>query len=173
MYTTIKPLFELCIMARGPQDLPASPALLVVAALGYFGVGVAMGWPVYAPGVAVAAAGFDLLLLFGVTAGLLSWRGHPARWQQTATALAGSGFVMGLVALPIVFSIYRAILTGSDASFAVLVYWVLVGWIIAIYGHVFTQALSLRSRWAGVGIALAYFVLSWISVQLVFPQGQL
>ena len=54
-----------------------------------------------------------------------------------------------------------------------LVYWVLVGWIIAIYGHIFTQALGLGSRWAGAGIALAYFVLSWLAVQLVFPQGQL
>jgi hypothetical protein len=173
MYATVRPLLELCIMKRGPQDLPASPAWLAAMALGYVAVGVAMGLPVYATGVAVAAAGFDLLLLLGFAAALLAWRGHPARWLQTATALTGAGFLMGVVALPIVFSIYRAILGEADATLAVLAYWVLVGWIIAIYGYIFTQALSLRSRWFGLGVALGYFVLSWVTVQTVFPQGQL
>ena len=173
MYATLKPFLELCLLNRGPQDLPASAALLLLTTLGYFAVGAAVAWPVYEPAIAVATAGFDVLLLFGVTAGLLAWRGHRGRWLQTTTALAGSGFLMGLIALPIVFSVYRAILTQSDATFSVLVYWVLVGWIIAIYGHVCTQALSLRSRWLGLGVALGYFVLSWVSMQLVFPEGQL
>ncbi|HDP90079.1 MAG TPA: hypothetical protein ENN42_09015 [Thioalkalivibrio sp.] len=173
MYANIRPFLELCVMARGPQDLPASPSWLVIAAAGYFAVGAAIAWPLYPPGLALLSAGVDVALLFGIAAGLLAWRGYTVRWLQTALALAGSGFLMGVVALPIVFSLYRAILTGSEATFSALAYWVLVGWIIAIYGYIFTQALSLKSRWSGLGVALGYFVVSWIVMQLLFPQGQL
>lgn len=173
MHATIRPFLELCVMSRGPQDLPASPAWLVIATLGYFAVGVAMAWPLYPPGLAVLSAMADVALLFGLTAALLAWRGLLARWLQTVLALAASGVVMGMVALPIVFSLYRAVLTGEEAAFTALIYWVLVGWIVAIYGFVFTHALSLRSRWAGLGVALAYFVVSWVVMQAAFPSGQL
>jgi len=173
MYATIRPFLELCVMSRGPQDLPASPAWLVIATLGYFAVGAAMAWPLYPPGLAMLSAMADVALLFGLTAALLAWRGLLARWLQTVLALAASGLVMGLVALPIVFHLYRAVISGEEAAFAALVYWVLVGWIVAVYGFVFTHALSLRSRWAGLGVALGYFVVSWVVMQAAFPSGQL
>lgn len=173
MYATIRPFLELCMMSRGPQDLPASPAWLVIATLGYFAAGAAMAWPLYPPGLAVLSAMADVALLFGITAVLLAWRGLLTRWLQTVLALTASGLVMGLVALPIVFSLYRAVLTGEEAAFTALVYWVLVGWIVAIYGFIFTHALSLRSRWAGLGVALGYFVVSWVVMQAAFPSGRL
>lgn len=160
-------------MARGPQDLPASRVLLITVTLGYFAIGAAVNWPLQSPGQAVLMAGFDVALLFGFAALLLAWRGHPARWLQTVTALVGSGVIIGIIALPIIFSLYRAMLTQTDATLMLLVYWVLVGWIIAIYGHIFTQALSLRSRWAGLGVALVYFALSLVSVEVIFPRSEL
>ena len=78
---------ELALLRRGPQDLPASPVLLALLAGLNVVVGAANGTDLF--GGARAAFGanlLDLLLSMLLLFALLQFKGHLARWQQTAMA---------------------------------------------------------------------------------------
>lgn len=173
MYAFFKPFLDLCLLSRGPQDLPSSRALLVLVALAYFAVSLAVVWPASPPGEAVATAAVDLGLLLGFAAAVLAARGYRARWVQTAEALLGSGFLLSLVAMPVIYGLYRAYLNQSDPGILAVGYLVIVGWLIAVYGNIFRHALSLKSRWSGLAVAFGYMVLSWTSIRMLFPQDSL
>jgi hypothetical protein len=98
----LRSLIELCLLRRGPQDLPYSPpavavfaAILVAMQVG-FASNEGMGTLAL-----LARAVVTLVLLFGVTSALLRLRGLDNRRAQTLLALAGSGVIFSLAMMPV------------------------------------------------------------------------
>ena len=91
MYTGILTLFRayfsICTFRRGPQDLPAAAALLLLSLCLYGLSSVAMVLPARALPAALLAGCVDTGLLLAITWVLLHLRGVPARFRQTGTAL--------------------------------------------------------------------------------------
>lgn len=156
-------LLGLCLLRRGPQDLPYSPPLtrnLVLFALAvdvlYVGLlDVPDPWP---------------RLLFSLAFGLampwllLRWRGRAARYAQTLGALAGSGALFTLAFLPLaLWTRQYAGLPDSGVeptSEQMLAGWLvllLLGWRLAVSGHILRHALDLP-RWAGATVAIGLFL---------------
>ena len=114
MAALLRQLVELCLLRRGPQDLPYSPAgtwgvlgglVMLQAALGA-GQGLA-------PAALALRAGITLLFTAVVARGLLSARGLGHRAEQTVLALAGSNLLFVLASLPVVFSIAGQVAEGD------------------------------------------------------------
>lgn len=173
MVSLIKPFLQLCLLNRGPQDLPASPLLLVITILAYLLVGTAMGWPYYGVAVSLMQSLFELALLLGFSWSLLRVRRHPGRFLQTATALTGAGVVLGALLLPLVYAIRRAQLLGESAELAALSYLAVLGWLLAVYGHIYRHALSLPHLGYGVLVALGFVVVATGLIESLFPAGGL
>jgi hypothetical protein len=91
-------LLDLCRFRRGPEDMPYAPRLLVALLIACGGLQLAFRLHNgVKPVLAVAALAGGLVMLGAIFA-LVRGRGHPERFVQTATALAGVYLLFGIVA---------------------------------------------------------------------------
>jgi hypothetical protein len=111
-------LIELCVLRRGPQDLPYSPAATRGAIVALLALQAAVGVTTGAPAGAIAARlAVTLLLLVGVTTWLLRGRGFGNRAMQTVLAQGGSGVLFSLAMLPAALALMPYV-DGSTAGAA-------------------------------------------------------
>ena len=91
-------LLDLMRLRSGPQDLPSSRGLLIILAIIYvaqgFWAGQVINEPDAAPRTFVAIA-----VQFTIIITLLRLKSQGARVQQTLTAMAGTGFLFGLLSI--------------------------------------------------------------------------
>lgn len=161
---------DICLLRAGPQDLPASSALLALTLLAYIASGVIVLLPSASPGSAVTQALVDTLLLAGLLRLALQWRGFPKRFDQTLAALAGAGAFLGMIAWPLVASIYYADAQGLAAPFQSLLLLAVFVWTLAVIGHILRHALS-TSYAVGFLFGTVYVMLSMGLLSWFFPQG--
>lgn len=161
--TLLRRLLDVALLRGGPQDIPYSPALLVVCAM----VAAAVSYPAIADFSPGGRPGPQILLLLGFNAAFvyaaLSLRGLAARFVQTATALFGTDALITAVALP-VFRLSGA--PESQTPAAVLAFIGLLLWNLAVVAHIFRHALSIATG-AGVLVALGYTFGATLFVQAV------
>ena len=102
MAALLREILEVCVLRRGPQDLPFSPPAVMgfTAAL----VGLQLVFAALndaGPMAMLVRALVTLLILFGATRALLRFRGMENRAMQTLLALAGSTLLFSLVMMPL------------------------------------------------------------------------
>lgn len=155
LLTLSRPFFEICCFSRGPQDLPASRTLLVLAIAGYLLANAALFSLTELPGAALAAAAAEtgLMALFIYPA--VALRGVPGRWLQTTTAMAGTGVLFSIAAIPLVAGKLPE-RSGAVAEILDLCVVLLVAWNVAVTAHIFRHALS-ASFVVGLLVAILYF----------------
>lgn len=161
-------VIELMLLRRGPQDMPGDSTTLVGSIAAYcilLFIQVALIMPA---GHAALQAGLATALLALYVRTVLRIRKVPNRYNQTAVALFASGATLTLLMLAptqVMAPYLQAIAEATDPqsvamppSFVTLAYVALGLWGLAIYSHVYRQALD-GSLWLGVGAALAFEVL--------------
>jgi hypothetical protein len=163
MIRLIQAAWDLCILKIGPQDLPTSPALLSLALLAYFITGAAVALLQWSSPQALLAALLDTVL-FTVLCYVLLWtRMLGNRFTQTMTALAGSGSLLALIAVPLVYWQKQLGLPANGAlTFPALLLFVWSCWNISVVGHILRHALSTAFA-LGLGLAVVY---AYILLQL-------
>lgn len=145
------------VYRSGPQDLPASLQLLILAVVGSGTISLVGLGQLGAPGnlplqVAVAAA-FSLVFVRVA----LVFRGGASRFLQTATAMFATDAFLTIIALPAAAGLDPA---TQEAS-ALASTWLLVVllWSVGVLGHIFRHALNLPLA-GGILVALLYLFLS-------------
>ena len=106
---------------------------------------------------------FEVVLMLTVLYFGLKFHGSLARFQQAATALMGSGFLLGLLALPLVAWSHH-----SESSEAGLLLLVLIIWSLVVMGHILRHTFETRFN-LGLGIAVLYTLVSWNLTFMLFP----
>ncbi|MDJ0739376.1 MAG: hypothetical protein QNJ91_06645 [Gammaproteobacteria bacterium] len=156
---------DLARLRRGPQDLPASTALLALLALTGVVLGTANGVQMFGgAGAALGANLLDLLLTLVLLFVLLRFTGHAARWLQTATAFLGLGVLAGLIML-----LVRAPAQAFGITdVALLIDLVLAIWLHVALGNVLRHALDVPLL-AGVLIVLSYTMIAFAVIARIFP----
>jgi hypothetical protein len=160
----MRALFELflaiCLLRKGPQDVPASPVLLRLTLLSYGFSGVLI--PLLDVGLltSLVLTVLDIALLTGLTYGALTLRHYRARFMQTLTALLGTGTLLQLLALPLLFLLEQEVAGTGGPGWLGLLWLGLFIWGIVVTAHIFRQALS-TSLGVGVLYSLAYVLLYW------------
>ena len=160
----MRALFELflaiCLLRKGPQDVPASPVLLRLSLLSYGISGVLIPLLDVSLTVSLLLTGLDMALLTGLAYGLLALRDYRPRFMQTLTALLGTGTLLQLLALPLLFLLKQETVDASAPVWLVLLWLGLFIWGIVIMAHILRQTLS-TSLGVGVLYSLAYVLLYW------------
>ena len=142
--------FRICLLQKCPQDLPASPVLF---------------WPVLFSYGAISAI---LLLPTLITFVFLYLCSVPRRWLQTGTALAGTGLIFSLIAVPLFYwRVFFEINTEIQTMIGLLVL-VLVIWNVAVMTHILRHALS-ASYMLGILGSVTYITLTSLVLQIVLP----
>lgn len=143
------------MLRQGPQDIPASGALLIVTSLVNFALGVGINQRVQQPGPAIIVAALEIAVPFLLTWALLYGFSHTTRLLQTLTALMGCGAVIGLIIIPLL------VLFGSlPVSLQLMIFL----WNLLVIGHILRHALEMHLL-GGFFIAIGY---AFFLYQLIF-----
>ena len=164
MKTLLNHFVDLCLLRQGPQDTPFSPQLLASTTLLYVLVGLLMivdvrTGVISALGESLFDAGLMLLVLYFA----LQSQNRLARFVQSATALMGSGLLLGLLALPLI-----SLSSNPDSSAAGLLLLGLIIWSMVVMGHILRHTFEIGLG-IGVGLAIAFTLLSWNLTLILFP----
>lgn len=160
--------FDICLLRAGPQDLPVSRELLWLSAGAYTLVSFLLSYSGYPAGEALLVALLDLGLLIGFAVVLLYLRGRPERLNQTLTALAGSGALLGLISLPLVHVLLTGQVSGEVPPFVAILWFLLYGWSLLVVSHITRHALSISFPFA-LGIAIVYTLVAMEVIGILFP----
>jgi len=149
-------------LRSGPQDMPSGWPLAIAMSFAY----IAQGF--FADRILGDTDGASRTLLavgvqFMVIAILLNVRNFSSRLPQTLIALAGTGFIFGLLSLAI---LTRVDPTRSQPDLA-LIYLGLFGWSLVVDAHIYRQALSFKM---GIGVLLAVLIFgaNFVLLKAVF-----
>ncbi len=152
--------WEICLLRRGPQDLPDSVFLFnfVVTSYCLLGIGINLVGFKFEEACVLSVAMTTLLLLS--LKALLLIRGYGHRMRQTATALMGASIILFIPALAL--RIWFHIIERSEAQSSLAGYaWVgLFVWELFISAHIFRHALNIRLL-AGFFVSIAYVFLEF------------
>ena len=169
MFHLIKMFWDICALKAAPQDLPASSFLMGLMLLVYFVTGVvvaALQWPL---SQAALAAFLDTVFVTVLCRVLLWTRQLSGRFVQTLTAMAGSGAVMTLIAVPLVW--WQGFVGVSDANAPTLPTWLLMIWMVwnvVVVGHILRHALSTILA-LGIGLAVVYGYITFELMRIFLP----
>lgn len=150
--------WDICLLRKGPEDVPASPILLLIlifAGLALDGFRLNLLLPaIPAYSLLITLLAYTLLMVLVVAAFMLLL-GYQRRIVQTLTAMSGSGVLLSIIILPFDYIISLAPDRFTMVSLIVLVMQL---WSLVVLGHILARALSVH-RLMGVIIAFGYLML--------------
>jgi hypothetical protein len=155
----LKVFVDIVLWRRGPQDLPASPLLLGLSAVGYVAVSIAQLALLHEP----AAAWFVFVVLDPALLVLGTWLllrlfNRRQRFLQTATAVLGTGAVLGLfLFLPLQW-LLGVLHLGPESPIAGVAALTLVVVFALVTGRILQLATE-SNLFTGVALSLTYFML--------------
>jgi len=167
----LKAFLDIVLWRRGPQDLPASQMLLWLTAAAYVAVSIlqltlleepAAAWLVFVvlDPVLLTAGVYLLLKLFGKT----------DRFLQTATAVLGTGVVLGLcMFLPV-----QWLLTAAGVPVESTAAGLVALGMVVIFALVTGRILKLATEsnlFTGITLSLTYFLLINLLLHLASGGG--
>lgn len=168
-------LRDLMLFRRGPQDLPFSTSLLAGACVVGFALDAFVASRFQQMADAVPRVAFSLAALLLLPWIALKLAKLEARYAQTATALVATSAMFTLLTVPVLLGVGKLPTDPKDLTAAqALLGWfslLLVGWQLAVRGHILRHALDLPMR-LGVLIAVVFFAVELIVAVIVFGQGQ-
>lgn len=158
----IRPLLEMLRLRSGPQDLPAGVQLAVILAIAYLGQGLAAD-RIMEPSDTQPRSLVAIALQFGVIAALLQLRRLAERIPQTISALAGTGFLIGVPAILLL----RQLTPGEPQPGLAIAYLGLFFWSMAVDAHIYRHALSVNMS-MGILVAVLVFGLNFFLLRATF-----
>lgn len=157
MPSLFKLFLDICLLRASPDQLPASKNLLLITLLSYAVVSLILARLELPLGSALLYAVLDTLVLAIITHTVLLLRRFPARLTQTLTALAGTGSLLGLIALPL------AGFAGASPALLLLVLWNIV-----VTAHILRHALAVPLM-MGLVASMAYLLMTFFVMSALFP----
>ncbi len=164
MYALIKLFFDIAVLEKGPQDIPASPWLLRLLIPIYMAVNFLILLLSSEAVNALLQVIVEVALIILFSWCILFYTGKLPRFQQTTTALLGTDTLISLFAFPAI-----ATLIGLGSALALVVVVLLMLWHWVVTGHIFRHALS-QPLIFGLGIAFLYIVVSYQVMAFLFPE---
>ena len=154
----VRPFWQIALFRAGPESLPDSRPLLVLAITVYIAVDVMVIVALYPrhalPPLLLIDVGFLLLW----SAGILRLFGFAQRLQQTLIALFGTGALLQALAFPLSAWPSLGMPIEIPLFLRVVVAVVILLWSVSVYGHILSKAIS-RSMGVGLTFAIIYFIV--------------
>jgi hypothetical protein len=159
--------FDICLLRKGPQDVPASAFLtgtvtainMIIATLGSV---LVSGFVV---GIEESLLGLALSVV--MLAIVLQLSGRMARFQQTFTAIMGCEVLFHFIMVPISMMLISSTETDATAQFTAILWIILVVWYLVVIAHILRHAMT-TNLFLALVISLCIFVVTWNVTNMVF-----
>jgi hypothetical protein len=171
MKDIIRLFTQIALLKRGPQDLPASMLLLVLAICGYLCVNFIVSFALPPDEHWQGPLLVDTLFTLVWYVALLRLLGRPERMLQTVTAVFGLQTVLSPLVVASTWLLRRV---GEDASWQLpltCVGLLLLAWLIAANSHVVKAALEWPGP-ASVALVILQMIAAWLLVFALFPPAR-
>lgn len=162
MNQLLKLFIDICLLKKGPQDIPVSNwlfRLLIIICTFVDGIILVLSRHDLN---AILQAMVEVILILGLTWVILNVAKKQARFQQTVSALLATDILISLLALPIML-----INNGSGFVFLIIILLMIWHWVVS--GHIFSHALG-KPFTFGLGIAFLYILVSIQVMGVLFPE---
>ncbi len=169
IFTLFRTFFEMCLLKRKPQDLPHSQELLALFLIIYTLINILLLWTSAGLDHAIFSAVLETTLMILITYAILRLNKHPGRTVKTLIALAGTGCIVSVVAIPLFLAGMLEPVTGAIQSLILLFYLLLLVWNVVIMGHILRHALD-TSLGAGVIFAIIYILITSMLISVTLPE---
>ena len=163
MSTTLRTLFNICLLRQGPEALPCSRMLLGALLVISFMISVLIGGMIYSVKAAVLSSVAGLFVSFAFAKILLLKK--PERFLQTFSAMLGTVTLINIVSLPSSYSLQYLQLGETAELFFGVTGLALFVWVVIVYGYIFSRALSSAMSY-GVAISVGYALLHIIVLEM-------
>jgi hypothetical protein len=162
---------DIVLWRRGPQDLPASVALVWLTLVAYVVVSAVQLLLLDESGIVwFFFLVVDPLLLAAWTWLVLKVYGHTERFQQTIAAVFGTGALLGLgLYLPLQLLVTRAGFNAESGVAQVVALGLVVAFTL-VTGRIIKLATD-SSLFTGIAVALTYFIAINTLVGMVHGPG--
>jgi len=156
MSALVRVFWQIALLRKGPQTLPASRELLWLLLSAHWLIGVILVIDTFPLDRALLSGLVGTLIMVALVHGLLIMYRQHNRVTQTLGALAGCEVLLGLFMLPLLMLLYMG---GGLQDLAAMLWLLLLGWNITIAAHIFRHALGIT---LGMGFlfAVVYIVVS-------------
>ena len=169
---SIKTLFisfkEICLFRLGPQDLPASTALLGIIVAISAVISLLLNWINLSFQQAVLAMLVNITVVIILTQLILRLYNKPMRILQTLSAQFGSGVIISVIATPMIVMMAYAVKHDVNLTATAILWLVLLIWEIAVTTHILRHALS-TSFIQGFLIAILYPLIYFQLISYLIP----
>lgn len=168
MLILLKTFWNMCLLRAGPETLPASDFLLWLT-LGLHALSVVViSLSVYGLVTAVMAGLTGTVVLAGLTVVTLQLHQHTERFNQTLSALAGTGTLLGLIAVIPNWWFYAAREAGEGWQTPTLLLFLVLVWSVVVTAHILRRALSTHF-FVGLVVAAVFYWVSALIHESLFP----
>lgn len=157
--------FDICLFRRGPQDIPFSTTLLMLAAGTNLIISTSLGLMDLGPGSAFLQSSAAVILMGAYLWGLLRLWGKSARFVQTLTAAYACDTLISCGALILLLA---ARLLPEWVALLGIPLLVVTMWQMAVFAHVLRHGLSIGLA-GGAGLSLAYTAIVIRLMMQLFP----
>lgn len=159
----VKTLFNICLLRKGPEDLPCDMSLMMFLIGLSLAVSVWLGAIIYDLQIAGLSSVAGLFFSF-VFAKILLLK-NPERFIQTFCAMMGAVTLINLISVPAVYPLSNEELNENLVLIFGLLSFGLFIWIVVVYGFIFSRAIA-STLGHGVAISVGYALLNIIILQL-------
>jgi predicted neutral ceramidase superfamily lipid hydrolase len=167
--TLLKAFFDICLLRKGPQDLPKSSLLLSLCLILYTVLDVLLTVQTRPFTDALLVSLVDVGFLLVVTFLILSQHKHLDRMLQTMSALFGTGLILGIFIFPLVYGGVQNQYESWLQQIIVLLFLIMVIWNVVVLAHIVRHAIS-TSMGIGIMIAILYIWMSSLLITMLFPE---
>jgi len=160
--------FELCLMKKGPKDVPDSSALLILVFCLYFLAGTVLLSSSLVFTEALMQSLIETILLGVFVYLLVSFFAIKNRFNQSVTAIYGSGAFITIVSMPFIF--WMQSLTDNNGSTGVvgLIVFMLVCWSFTVMANIIRETIE-KSFSVSLLLTFCYLYASFQLIKLVYP----
>ena len=169
LMTLSKAFLDVCLLRKGPQDLPKSSVLLAFSFFLYLVIDVLLTVQSRPIADSLMVSLLDVCFLAGVVSLILRQHQHIDRFLQTMTALFGTGVILGIFIFPLVYGGVQNQYGDLLQQIIILLFLVMVIWNVAVLAHIIRHAIS-TSIGIGIMMAILYIWMSSLLITMIFPE---